>query len=155
MTLFDRLKEGVDQIEVSSAKVGIVMVSFKDRLPHETLFPKMGADSDGTPILGSHRNLNDIERRLREFGDDRFNAMIEMVTKDKIWKTIDHKKALPGALISLMVGVGISTQLGPAPSVVGFLQLVPLEFNRIIYPSVFDCQVMTVLENINRGHRVI
>jgi hypothetical protein len=153
-SMFDLIKGGIDQIERSKAEVGIVILSLKDKLPHHALFPQLGTDPSGTPILGVHRDVNDIKNRLIGFVVEKFIKMERDVTRDAIWNEIRGKKSLPGVLVPVMVGVGISTDKGPAASTIGFLQLVPLEFSRLIIPTAFTWDVMVVLEDLNLGHRV-
>ncbi len=150
-SIYDRFEEGVGQVEKSEAEQGIVVFNFKNRLPTEALFPVLVQDA--SPVLGAHRDMDPLVARLSTWVRERFDAMVAEITPEEVWKTVRSTKALPGALVVVEAGVGMATDRGPLPSLVGFLQLVPLEFSPLILPSRFTTNVMRVLGEVNEGLR--
>jgi hypothetical protein len=146
-SLYDNLAKGVDQIEKSTADVGVVVVSFKNKLPSNRYFPVL---RDGhEPILGTHHELQPVVDDMSVWVREQVEAMIEKIGTQGVWETVRQSKALPGILVVNEAAVGLSTARGPVPSLVGFLQLVPLEFSPLFLPSRFDRTAMGVLQGIN------
>lgn len=154
MSLFENLVKGVSQIENSPADLGIVVFNFKNRLPHAALFPTLGRDATGDPILGVHRDVDIVCQQMARWVEDRFTDMISHVTPEQVWAELRGKKALPGAVVVVEAGVGFRTQHGPTPSLLGFLQLVPMQFSPLVLPDPFAAPVMADLRAINDGFQL-
>jgi len=146
-SLYDNFEKGVEQIEKSDAEIGLVVVNFKNKLPTDNYFPVL---RDGhEPILGTHRELEPIVEEMAAWVREQVEAMVRVIGAQEVWETVRHTKALPGVLVVNEAAVGLSTDRGPVPSLVGFLQVVPLEFSPLILPTRFDRQVIRVLRGIN------
>jgi hypothetical protein len=154
-TLFDLIIHGIEQIERSPADKGIVIVSFKNKIPHEHLLPILEIDAAGMPVLGVHANLNQVVQLMRDFVVQSVETMVNEVGRGAIWEKIRSRKALPGVLVHVLAGVGIQTQLGVAPAPIGFFELVRFEYSQLIVPTRFDATTRGVLEDVNRGLRVL
>lgn len=148
MSLFDNLKKGVDQIEVSAAETGIVVFNFKNRIPHSEFFPHTGGSD---PILYAHRDHYAAVDNLVTWVRRRFDAMVAEVTPDELWKFLRTKKALPGALAIVETGVGVMSDRGPLPTLLGFVQLIPLCFSPLNLPDPFDGAPMRCFRQLNDG----
>lgn len=157
MTLFENIEKGVDQIEKSRADTGLVALNFKNVIPHEELFPIMGRDSSGAPLLGMHKSPESAIAKLSEYVKQRLLDMLDHVGVQHVLGAFAGKKALPGVLVVVQAGVGCRLPSAglpahaagkPAPTLIGFLQLVPFA------ESCCDSQVMTVLRALNKAFYV-
>jgi hypothetical protein len=159
-TLFDRINDGVTQIENSRATRGIVVLSYKDRLPHDEAFPSLGLDAEGDPLLGTHRDREMLVLELEAFVRKRLQAMVEHATVPKIQELFQRKKSLPGVALvcQTTAAVRLPAEVAPAglagaPVVtrIGFLQVLPLEFTALVVPSAFDARAWFFLSKLNEG----
>jgi hypothetical protein len=148
MSLFDNLKKGVDQIEASEAETGIVVFNLKNRVPHEVFFPEqVGKD----PVLFAHRDHYTAVQNLVGWVRGRFDAMVAEVTPEELWKFLQKKRALPGAVVIVETGIGVMTDKGPTPTLLGFVQLIPLAFSPLTLPDPFAGTPMRCLRHLNDG----
>lgn len=155
-TLFDLIVKGLDQIEkCTDADTGIVVLSLKNKIPHQELLPTLEIDESGMPVLGSHEDHQQVVERMRDFATERFKIMLDELHPDAIWEEVRDKTGLPGVLVHVMAGVGIRTQLGVVPTPIGFLKLVRFEFGPIVVPTRFTKQCKAMFEHVNHGLRVL
>src|SRR5262249_52444491 len=68
-TLFERLSEGIAQIEASPAEMGSVIISFRNRLPHEAMFPVV-EEAGSTPRVVVYPNPWTAFQELHAFVSD-------------------------------------------------------------------------------------
>jgi hypothetical protein len=148
MTLFERIIDGVAQIERSEAEVGLVVANFKNRLPHDELLPLMPPDPEtGEVFIGAHVHEGAVAARLAEFVERRTTEMARQVSQTEVIAAFRAKKALPGLLVVAEAAAGILTPRGPSPSMVGFLQLTTFEAPG--EPTLFTPEVERVLKCMN------
>lgn len=152
MSLFDLIDKGVKQIDAADVDIGIVVLNFKNRLPHEQLFPKVGNDAAGEPIYGAAPDKRRAMVLLQQFVNEKLRAMVDHVTVPEITKAFQRSKALPGVLVVAEAGVPIVTPRGPAASLVGITVLAPLEPPEL--PSRFTRSVKAVFRSINDAMRL-
>lgn len=149
--LFGLFEKGVDQIEAGDCELGLVVVGVKNHLPHEALMPHLGTASDGTPLVGTHRDLSELQRFLRGFAHDRITAMLDAVTRDAVWAKLLAAKALPGILCVAATTAVVRTEHGPMPSLVTEALVEQLEFSRLILESRFTPGVKRFLLQLIAG----
>jgi hypothetical protein len=134
-TLFERVEDGVDQIERSEATKGFVVLNFKNRFDHDAAMPILGRDEDGDPRLGVHRDHLALVAELRLFNEERIRAMTGYATAPVMAQLFAGKKALPALVIVSQTTAGVRlpasvASLGlagaPVPCRVGFVQLIHL-----------------------------
>ena len=152
-TLFQRLVEGVQQIENSRAEIGIVVLTLKNRLPPSELRGELAKDSSGTPLLLVSQNTGTLAQQLKLFVDRRVQSMVSEVGQEEISRIFRGRKALPGLLSPVTVGIVVRTAIGQVPSTFGFLQLLKLEHGILYLPSRFDRRVKQVISDLNEGFR--
>lgn len=162
-TLFDRIAEGVEQIERSRASRGFVVLSFKNRFDHDLGMPSMGVGEDGEPLLGTHRDHASVVNSLRRFADERLAAMATHATEPEIVKLFQGKKSLPGVLVVSQTTAGlrlpaaiapVGLQGAPVVARVGFLHLISLESTSVSGPSRFDRQTAQMLQALSQAFHV-
>jgi hypothetical protein len=134
-TLFERLAEGVVQIERSPATRGLVILNFKNRFDHDSEIPVLDKDDDGDLLLGVHRDHDRIVADLKEFSESRFRAMRDHATPLQLVKVFAGKKALPAVVVISQTTAGVRLPAGiappgavgaPVPTRVGFVHLISL-----------------------------
>ena len=113
----------------------------------------MGVAADGTPLLGAYLDLNAVIEQLHLFNQKRVDEMANEVGEDAIWTSLLGKRALPGVLLPTVVAIGLTTKAGPTLSLVGFMQIVRMEFSKLVLPTAFDEAALIMLEGLNRGFR--
>lgn len=163
MTLFQRIEEGIKQIENSDAATGFVVLNFKNIFPREDLFPKMGTLPSGEPLLGTHRDSDAVVRALVAFSEKRLRDMVEHVGEAQVAKAFQGKKALPGCLIVAETGVGMKLPDDhprkdlagkPLPALIGVLHLIQLDWSPLVLPSRFDASTWLMLSKLNEAFHV-
>ncbi len=157
MSLFNNIETGVDQIEKSRADTGLVVLNFKNVIPHDELFPILGRDDSGAPLIGMHRDFASAVSKLREYVEQRLRSMLDHVGVQNVLDAFVGKKALSGVLVVVQAGVGArlpsdglpADVVGrPVPTFIGFLQLVPFA------ESCCDASVMTTCAALNKAFYV-
>lgn len=162
-TLFERIKEGIEQIERSRATRGFVTLNFKNRFDHDSVMPDLGRDSEGDILLGTHRDEAELRSRLKRYAEERLKAMAEHATEPILSNLFVQSKALPAALVVSQTTAGVRLPpehappgMGGAPAVtfVGFLHFVDLEWSPLVVPSRFDAKTWLFLDKLNRALHV-
>ncbi|WP_437732102.1 hypothetical protein [Sorangium sp. So ce1335] len=134
-TLFERIADGVKQIERSVATHGLVVLNFKNRFDHDSEIPVLGKDSDGDLRLGVHRDHQQIVIDLKEFNETRIRAMADYATPPEVEKLFAGKKALPALIVISQTTAGVrlpplvappGAEGAPVPARVGFVHLLSL-----------------------------
>lgn len=119
MTFFERMIEGIDQIERSKSQVGLVVVSLKNKLPHHELIPQL---PDGQ--LGVFKDFTLAQKRLQIFFEERVRAMAAAVGEQSILDAFSGKKALPAVACPLEAVVGVKDPEGrPVLTIVSYLHV--------------------------------
>lgn len=134
-TLFERVEEGIDQIENSAATCGLVVLNYKNRFDHDAAMPVLGKDSDGDLQLAVHRDHAALVLELKRFNEERIRAMAEYATPPEMKKLFSGKKALPALMVVSQTTAGVRLPASiapdglagaPAPTRVGFVHLLYL-----------------------------
>lgn len=134
-TLFERVEEGIKQIERSAATRGLVVLNFKNRFDHDAAMPVLGKDDHGDLQLGVRRDHADLVDELKRFNEERIRAVVDYATPLEMAKLFAGKKALPALMLisQTTAGVRLPATLAPAglagapvPTRVGFVHLINL-----------------------------
>lgn len=137
---------GVNQIERSEAETGLVVFSFKNRLPHASLMPPArGEDGqEQEDLVVVHENPGVIAVDLAALVDARTEAMGREVTRDENPASPRWKESAPRAGDAHRGVHGARAGYGPlAASLIGFMYLTTLELGD--QPSRFTSDVDSVL----------
>ncbi len=150
MTLFERFREGVDQIERSPAALGLVVVSMKNRLPHDEVFPSLGKDSDGDDLLGALPDYRIARRELSAEVVRRVNEMVQHVSEEQVANELRERKALPGICCPVEAVVAVAPPGGgaPIPTNLSYLHTVRTDWG---VAKRLDGAAERILEDINAG----
>jgi hypothetical protein len=119
-TLFDNLKKGVEQIEVSSAEIGCVMLNLRNVLDHDIYWPILNREefrSGAEPIFAAYQNPEvTVGDKLRAtILRKRDQADLE-VGRENILNLFSSKKALPAFLAFCQTCTGKLSAIGPVPT---------------------------------------
>ena len=132
-TLFDRIDEGIKQIERSTATRGLVVLNFKNRFDHDQAMPVLGKDAEGDLRLAVLRDHGALVTKLKDFNEKRLRAMVAHASQPEVEKIFAGKKALPAVILISQTTAGVRLAPGvappglegaPAPTRVGFVNLV-------------------------------
>jgi hypothetical protein len=125
-TFFDNLKRGVDQIEVSEATVGCVMVNFRNQLDHEAFWPVLNPDehrNGAEPILGAFPNPELMGMELCRQVTVKRDQIASEIGLSNVLNIFTGKKAVPGFLAFCQTIAAKATSVGPVPSLISALVL--------------------------------
>lgn len=160
-TLFERIEDGVKQIERSSATCGIVVLNFKNRFDHDAAMPVLGKDADGALKFGVHHDHQPLVDDLTTFNEQRVRAMVEHATASVMAQLFAGKKALPAVAIISQTTAGVRLPASiappglagaPAPARICFVQLIPLTQSAADEPRVQGAQpILSALNNALAG----
>jgi len=146
MSLFENIEKGVDQIEKSVAETGLVVLNFKNVIAHDELFPAMGRDKSGAPLIGAYQNSAEATKKLIEYVEKPLLGMMAHVGAQNVLKAFAGKKALPGVLVVVQAGVGVRLPTEglpaeaagkPVPTLISFLHPIPFS-DACCEPAVFS-----------------
>jgi hypothetical protein len=131
ITMFERLEEGVKQIEQSHAEIGCVVFNLKNQIDHDETWaiqnPAEYAAGKDTPIYRYWRNLNDPLNVLRSLARQRQDSLEKVNGVENIRKLFAGRKSIPGALLFLQTAIGLKLPDEPlANMVLGLFSLMDL-----------------------------
>ncbi|MCG3148284.1 MAG: hypothetical protein PCFJNLEI_01727 [Verrucomicrobiae bacterium] len=123
LTMFERLEEGVNQIENSpKVETGCVVFNLKNVLDHNLLWPILNLDqfrSGKLPYFAAWPSLDCPLSVLLEVAGQKHRDLVEVNTEPELRKLFHGKKATPGALLFLQTGTALRTSVGPLMTSVG------------------------------------
>ena len=125
-TLFDRVCEGVDQIERSHAEVGCVVLNFKNLIDHDHAWPILNeaeVAKGAVPTFGCWTDPALVGQQLAKLALKKQEEVETTIGKNPIKETFIGKKAIPAMLVYLQTATGVAGKIGPIPSSVGALFL--------------------------------
>ena len=154
-SLLDLMASGVEQIERSPADIGIVLLSFKNRFPHEEFLLSRPDTPDGETELVVFAEKKYATDRMALWVKHRFALVYESLGRESIFDIFLGKKALPGVLVSQEVVTRISVAGVPTLSVLNFLHLVGLEFTSVLYPPRINKRIEKMVGLLNKGFRIL
>jgi hypothetical protein len=100
MTLFERIEEGVEQIERSPCDVGVVAISMKNRMPNDVLFPVLEEHEDRI-VIGAHVEWQQVQELMSAAWRERFEAMRSHVGVAELARIFEGKKAIPAVMCAM------------------------------------------------------
>ena len=146
MSLFENLLKGVQQIERSSADTGMVVISLKNKLPHDEIFP-VYKDILGNPFYAAQEHWGAVATKLSNRFESTIQRMIDHVGPVEVFNLFQNKKAIPSINSPLETIAVIKTIRGRMPTYCGYLHSSKLETES----RQFDDRALQVLKDINSG----
>ena len=130
ITLFDRLEEGVNQIDASPAEIGCTIINLKNQIPHDETWPlgnaEQYANGTETPTFGAWRSIEYPRDILRSIAVRRHEELVSVNGDAAIGQLFDTKKSVPGALLFLQTATALASPIGPVNSIIGIFSLMDL-----------------------------
>jgi hypothetical protein len=130
-TMFDRLKEGIAQIEKSPAEVGCVIINLKNQIDHEKTWPLLNAEKYAarteTPTYGSWGDYRAPVELLRNHAREVHADFIADNRAENVRQLLIGKKSVPGALLYLQTATSVQFVEGPTNTVLRFCYLMDEE----------------------------
>jgi hypothetical protein len=126
--MFDRLEEGVEQIDRSPAEIGCTIINLKNQIDHDETWPIVNPDEYikgiETPTFGAWRDIEYPRDTLRALADRRHNELVTTNGNAAIESLFSKSKSIPGALLFLQTATALAS--GPVNSTIGIFNLMCL-----------------------------
>jgi hypothetical protein len=149
-TMFERLEEGVEQIEASRAQRGTVYFNFRNVIDHEQTWPSIPQESS---LSGQTRfqfriwpNAEPVEEYFRSLVDEKNSEMLRELGPDDVQEIFVGKKSIPGAMVFLQTAAAVQSSDGPFVATIGIPAL--MEFGRI---ASSEMQLLQRIQYARRG----
>ena len=114
-SMFDRLKEGVEQIENSPAEKGIVYYNFRNLIDHDLVWPENHHSSlkPQTPFnFVVWPDADGVYAYFRNLVDTKNAEMLQEVGTCELQNIFSGKKSIPGAMVFLQSAAAFQTERG-------------------------------------------
>lgn len=140
-TMFERMKEGVEQIENSSAEKGAVYFNFRNVIDHDRTWPDIPHGPASTqPERFTYHIWPDsqrIEAYLRDLVDEKNGEMLKEIGPTNVQNLFLGKKSIPGAMVFLETAAAVQSVDESFVATVGISAL--MEFGEI---ALHDRQIL-------------
>jgi len=131
-SLFDRLKEGVDQIENSPAQKGVVYFNFRNIIDHDAVWPEVLRETLPSDAPFTFRVWPDsslVNEYYRNLVDAKNAEMLNAIGAPFVQAIFKDKKSLPGAMVYLQSAAAFKTEHGQTIMSISFPAM--MEFGTI------------------------
>lgn len=118
-TFVDRVEEGLQQIDRSTADRGIVLISMKNRLDIDSVWPLANRDEvdrGADPLYRAHASLTSALRTVHRAADEFARTLAEEAGLRNLASTIARGKSILGVALFFPVATGIKLDIGPTPT---------------------------------------
>lgn len=123
LTMYERLEEGLNQIEVSPADTGFVFFNFRNILDHRRAWPLVNEEAwfrkEEEPRYGSWPHQGVVIAQLAEFMNARWTDCQQFNSVENVAKLFTGKKSMPGAAVYMATTTSIATSVGPLATIMG------------------------------------
>lgn len=131
-TMFERMKEGVEQIEASPAQRGAVYFNFRNVIDHEQTWPAILQASSAEPSRFTFRiwpNAEPVEAYLRALVDEKNGEMLKAIGPEHVQNLFVGKKSISAAMVFLQTAAAVQSREGPFVATIGIPAL--MEFGHV------------------------
>ena len=129
ITMFDRLEEGVNQIEASPAEIGCTIINLKNQIDHNETWPLDNPDEyakGAIPRFGAWHSIEYPRDILSALADRRHEELVSVNGDAAIKLLFAGRKSVPAALLFLQTATAIASPHGPVNSTIGIFNLMCL-----------------------------
>ena len=127
ITVFDRIEEGLEQIDVSPAEIGAVIVNLKNVIDHDRTWPLLNAAEYAarrdTPTYASWPSYQQPLALLRQTALACQQQLISANGRENVRSLFAGKKSIPGVILFLQTTTSVQLAEGPANTVLGLFYL--------------------------------
>lgn len=150
ITLFERLKEGIKQIERSPAETGCVIFNLKNYIDHDKTWPLNNPDEYAagkeTPTYRCWANLVSPLNILRANALECQRQLITVNGRENVRALFCGRKSISGALFFLQTTTALQFLEGPVNTVLGLFHLMNEEVSSV------DAAVLNKLNDAMHHH---
>lgn len=128
-TIYDRIEDGIDQIERSSVDQGYVFINLKNKITHESLWPILNPEEvkEGKPpIWHAYNSVIEPLSSLSNYVHHLRKQLIETYSTDIIVQLFKNKKAIPIIVFMVQSGAPLLINGSPMPAPINFFQAIPV-----------------------------
>ena len=123
LTMFERLEDGVDQIERSSVQQGVVVFNMRNLVDHDLVWPILNEEAyrrrEETPTFRGWSNSAPVEAYLKSLSDMKHAEFVDQNGQAPIDALFRGKKALPACLNFFQTTTSVRRVEGPAVTTIG------------------------------------
>jgi hypothetical protein len=145
ITMFERLEDGIRQVERSPAEVGCTIINLKNQIEHDETWPLVNPEEHATgkqtPTFGAWRNIQHPRDILLRLAQRRHEELVSVNGDEAIQSLLTGKKSIAGALLFLQTATALASPRGPVNSTVGVFSLMRL--------GDIDQRDLTALDRLN------
>jgi hypothetical protein len=141
-SLLDRVRDGIKQIEATNATKGIVVISLKNVLPHDQLWPVVREPETGDYIYFPYPDCSSVKQRLQSECNRYQTELLELLGGPEGFHNVfKGSRAYPAVLVHLCTVVSVLKDGHPAHHLIRMLGAICVE------PLAADVQVVSWLMN--------
>lgn len=122
LTMFERIEEGIEQIEASEANVGCVAINLKNVIDHNYFWPILRHEED-EPIYGVWPDFGKAARDLADLAAKTHFRLEDDNSLEEIERILQNKKTVNGVLLFLQTAIGVSLGEKSVPTSLGILNV--------------------------------
>jgi hypothetical protein len=129
-TLLDNVEKGVDQIERSRADTGIVVISLKNILEYDKLWPILNEENfrkGAEPLFGAFRDISIPRDILASYGPTIRNKIFDSVGFAQFEKIFETKKTVRGFMISCHTATSVVKDKKPQIAILRMFNIIQRE----------------------------
>jgi hypothetical protein len=127
ITVFDRIEEGIHQIQVSPAEIGAVIINLKNVIDHDQMWPLLNAADYAagrdTPTYASWPSYDGPLALLRQTALTCQRQLISTNGRENVRSLFTGRKSIPGVILFLQTTTSVQLAEGPANTVLGLFYL--------------------------------
>jgi hypothetical protein len=128
ITVFERIEEGLRQIETSPAEIGAVIINLKNVIDHDRTWPLLNAADYAagrdTPTYASWPSYQQPLALLRQTALSCHQALISANGRENVRSLFNGRKSIPGVILFLQTATSVQLAEGPANTVLGVFSLI-------------------------------
>jgi hypothetical protein len=126
-SMFDRLEEGVEQIENSPAEKGLVYFNFRNLIDHNRVWPEVQRNSPHEKFrFVVWQNSESVNTYFRQLVDVKNREMLEAIGVSNVQSIFTRKKSLPGAMVFMQSAAAFEDDHGHTVMSISFPALMEL-----------------------------
>ena len=121
-SLLDRVRDGIEQIEATNAKKGIVVISLKNVLPHNQLWPAEREPDTHDYIYFSYPDSSLVQQRLQAECNRYQTELLELLGgPEGFLNVFKGSRAFPTVLVHLCTAISVLKDGRPTPHLMRML----------------------------------
>ena len=142
-TIFENIEKAVQQIESSSADVGIPILSIKNVINHDEFWPLQGQyENTGEQLFGAYIDLSTPISMIYEYTRELHSQLVSEIGESSFFELFQGKKSHPVCLIYCATATSIIINDLPIPTRLNM-------FNILTFSPNINDECSKILEELN------